>query len=120
MNNVINQLLEDATYEILGVKQVDHAKFAQSIVEECAKFMYDNYSHSRYEVNYMRKHMGDINWNKPIKHYDPYEIGRQLYKDGYGVSDIWGAVKKDADVEICHQGFLSEMFESRKRDTSEQ
>jgi len=40
--------------------------FAELIVRECAQYMYENYPHSRYEVDYMRKHMGDINWNKPF------------------------------------------------------
>jgi hypothetical protein len=45
-------------------------KFAELIVRECADFMYKNYPNSRYEVNYMRKHMGDPDWNKPIeKHF---------------------------------------------------
>jgi hypothetical protein len=45
-------------------------KFARLIVRECADFMYKNYPNSRYEVNYMRKHMGDPDWNKPIeKHF---------------------------------------------------
>ena len=42
-------------------------KFAELIVRECAFYMYENYPHSRYEVNYMRRHMGDADWNKPIK-----------------------------------------------------
>ena len=41
-------------------------KFAELIVRECASYMYEHYPHSRYEINYMRKHMGDVNWNKPI------------------------------------------------------
>ena len=41
-------------------------KFAELIVRECADYMYTNYPNSRYEVNYMRKHMGDPDWNKPI------------------------------------------------------
>jgi len=45
-------------------------KFARLIVRECADFMYKNYPNNRYEVNYMRKHMGDPDWNKPIeKHF---------------------------------------------------
>ena len=44
-------------------------KFARSIVRECADFMYKNYPNSRYEVNYLRKHMGDPDWNKPIEKY---------------------------------------------------
>ena len=42
-------------------------KFAKLIVQECAFYMYENYPHSRYEVNFMRRHMGDPDWNKPIK-----------------------------------------------------
>ena len=41
-------------------------KFAELIVRECADYMYTNYPNSRYEVNYMRKHMGDPDWNKTI------------------------------------------------------
>ncbi len=45
-------------------------KFARLIVRECADFMYKNYPNNRYEVNYLRKHMGDPDWNKPIeKHF---------------------------------------------------
>jgi hypothetical protein len=40
--------------------------FAELIVRECADYMYTNYPNSRYEVNYMRKHMGDPDWNKTI------------------------------------------------------
>lgn len=44
-------------------------KFAELIVKECASYMYEHYPHSRYEINYMRKHMGDADWNKPIKEH---------------------------------------------------
>jgi hypothetical protein len=53
----------------LGVYQFysdELEKFAELIVRECADYMYTNYPNSRYEVNYMRKHMGDPDWNKPI------------------------------------------------------
>jgi hypothetical protein len=39
-------------------------EFTRLIVKECASYMYEHYPHSRYEINYMRKHMGDANWNK--------------------------------------------------------
>jgi hypothetical protein len=42
------------------------SKFAELIVRECAAYMYSTYPNTRYEVNYMRKHMGDSDWNKPI------------------------------------------------------
>lgn len=41
-------------------------KFAELIVQECAKYMYENYPETRYKVNYMRKHMGDPDWTTPI------------------------------------------------------
>jgi len=44
----------------------DLAKFAQLIVRECAAYMYETYPNTRYEINYMRKHMGDPEWNVPI------------------------------------------------------
>jgi hypothetical protein len=36
MNERIQELLKESTYDILGVKQVDHNKFAELIVRECA------------------------------------------------------------------------------------
>lgn len=47
----------------------DKQKFAELIVRECASYMYEHYPHSRYEINYMRKHMGDADWNKPIQEH---------------------------------------------------
>jgi hypothetical protein len=44
----------------------DLDKLVELIVRECAAYMYEHYPHSRYEINYMRKHMGDKDWNKPI------------------------------------------------------
>ena len=35
LNSHIKKLLEQSTYDILGVKQVDQNKFAQLIVQEC-------------------------------------------------------------------------------------
>jgi len=49
---------------------MDHLyKFAELIVRECAQYMYEHYPHSLYEINYMRKHMGDPDWNKPIRQH---------------------------------------------------
>ena len=39
------------------------------------------------------------------KKYDPYKIGKRLYKDGYGISDIWGAVKHDSDMDEAFRGY---------------
>jgi len=37
MNDKISELLKKATYDVLGVKQVDQQLFAELIVGECAK-----------------------------------------------------------------------------------
>jgi hypothetical protein len=38
------------------------SKFAELIVQECAKYMYEHFPETKYKVDYMRKHMGDPNW----------------------------------------------------------
>jgi hypothetical protein len=35
MNNRIEELLKQSTYDVLGVKQVDQKQFAELIVREC-------------------------------------------------------------------------------------
>lgn len=32
--------------------------------------------------------------------YSPEEIGRNAYRDGYGISDLWWMTKTDADTDI--------------------
>ncbi len=49
------------------------------------------------------------------KKYDPFKIGQRLYKDGLGISDIWGAVKNDADMEAAFRGYEYEMTKAIKR-----
>ena len=66
MNERIRLLTEQAETKEIGYYFFDREKFAELIVRECADFMYKNYPNSRYEVNYMRKHMGDPDWNKFI------------------------------------------------------
>lgn len=39
------------------------------------------------------------------RYYNPYKIGKRLYKDGYGISDLWSAVKSDADLEEAMRGY---------------
>ena len=41
--------------------------------------------------------------------YNPYEIGKRLQKDGYGISDIGIRVKCDADIEQALQGYCDQM-----------
>ena len=71
MNERINQLAEQAGifrpkefYQHIDALQLE--KFAELIVKECAGYMYKHFPHSRYEINLMRRHMGDKDWNKPI------------------------------------------------------
>jgi hypothetical protein len=68
MNERIEELAEKATQEFSSAFERDKwlEKFAELNVQECAAYMYEHYPHSRYEINYMRKHMGDKDWNKPI------------------------------------------------------
>ncbi len=49
------------------------------------------------------------------KKYDPFKIGQRLYKDGLGISDIWGAVKNDADMDQAFRGYEYEMTKAIKR-----
>jgi hypothetical protein len=49
------------------------------------------------------------------KEYDPYKIGKKLYHDGLGVSDIWGAVKHDNDMDACYQGYLDAKWMDEKK-----
>ena len=35
----------------------------------------------------------------------PYQIGKRLFRDGHGISSIWGAVERDADMDECHRGY---------------
>ena len=82
MNERIKKLAEQSGFYFYDLHDVDGEdlgetieadswcaaeKFAKLIVQECAFYMYENYPYSRYEVNFMRRHMGDPDWNKPIK-----------------------------------------------------
>jgi hypothetical protein len=37
LENRLQELLDEATTECMGVRQVDHAKLIHSVIEECAK-----------------------------------------------------------------------------------
>jgi hypothetical protein len=36
MNKQIDELLKQSTYDVLGVPQVDHQKFAKLLIKECS------------------------------------------------------------------------------------
>jgi len=46
-----------------------------------------------------------------MSEYNAYEIGRDLWRRGLGMSDTWAAVRCDADVDACIQGFLDQQQE---------
>ena len=48
--------------------------------------------------------------------YNPYKIGKNLYKDGYGISDIYGAVKCDADMDECYKGYCDAQAKAEARE----
>lgn len=65
MNQRIKELLDKATYDVLGVKQVDQKLFAKLIVDECCNRMsketirHDGYGynqHALYQI--LREHFG--------------------------------------------------------------
>jgi hypothetical protein len=64
MNERIQQLLKESTYDILGVKQVDQNKFAELIVEECASLFPLQFTDEQYQRRIdktIRKHFGLLN-----------------------------------------------------------
>lgn len=42
---------------------------------------------------------------KSLKAETPYQIGKRLYKDGHGISSLWGAVSCDADMDEAQRGY---------------
>ncbi len=46
--------------------------------------------------------------------YNAYEIGRNLYRRGLGLSDTWAAVTCDDDVADCIQGYLDQHCEEQR------
>ena len=39
MNEQVKKLLEQATYDCMGIKQVDQAEFAELLIRECADYI---------------------------------------------------------------------------------
>ena len=68
-DNSIEEFSKQHQYATIMLPEPLREKFVELIVKECAQYMYEHYPHSLYEVNYMRKHMGDADWNKPIKQH---------------------------------------------------
>ena len=56
MNERIQELLKQATYDVLGVEQVDQQLFAELIVEECMSNLHLNgYDDA---INQIKQHFG--------------------------------------------------------------
>jgi len=48
------------------------------------------------------------------RYYDPYKIGYNLYRDGHGISDLWSAVREDADLEEAMRGYTDARAEEKE------
>ncbi len=42
---------------------------------------------------------------KEMKPETPYKVGQRLFKEGKGISDLWGAVENDEDLKEAHRGY---------------
>ena len=45
--------------------------------------------------------------------YNPYEIGKRLQKEGYGISDIGIRVKCDADIDQAIKGYRDQKIKGQ-------
>jgi hypothetical protein len=52
---------------------------------------------------------------KIMKHESPYEIGKRLYKTGFGISDLWGAVENDEELAEAQRGYDDAEAKDRAR-----
>ena len=41
---------------------------------------------------------------EPVK--SPYQIGKKLYMDKFGISDIWAAIARDSDFDEAYKGYM--------------
>jgi len=57
-----------------------------------------------------------IRMNSKDRYYNPYKIGKRLYEEGHGISDIIGAVKCDEDMEEAFKGYMDSMKRSESKE----
>lgn len=74
MNEKVKELLTQATYDVLGVKQVDQEKFADLIVRDCLKQIYGRTKISFPEHSWSDKEIGfnegvDAAYKQVKKHF---------------------------------------------------
>ena len=56
MNDVIKEIMKQATYDVLGVKQIDQQLFAELIIQECVSNLHLNgYDDA---MNQVKQHFG--------------------------------------------------------------
>ena len=53
---------------------------------------------------------------KALKNETPYNIGRRIYKEGKGISDLWGAVENDEDLVEAHKGYEYELERAKLKE----
>jgi len=61
MNEKIKELLDKATYDVLGVKQVNQQQFAELIIDECASLFHLQFTDEQYQRRIdktIKKHFG--------------------------------------------------------------
>ena len=53
--------------------------------------------------------------NKNIKDkYCPIKVGIKAYRNGLGISDLWGATKTDEDTDIAIEAYIKEKEKDAK------
>jgi hypothetical protein len=51
------------------------------------------------------------------KRYNPYKIGRRLFKDGLGLSDVATAVRNNEDIGEALRGYEDTMIKYQAQET---
>jgi len=54
--------------------------------------------------------------NLEDRYYKPYNVGKKLFEQGYGISDIIGAVKCDQDMEEAFTGYIEAMKQKESKE----
>lgn len=94
-------------------------EFAELIVSECVNAVMDGTNAGDHYAQRVEYHFDNgasgVLYYMPEEEYNPYNIGKQLYLNGFGIPDIRGAVKEDSDMEECYLGYLSEMIKDENK-----
>ena len=52
---------------------------------------------------------------KAMKPEKPYNVGKRLYKEGHGISSLWGAVENDEDLVEAQRGYDDALAKDRAK-----